>query len=394
MKVLMLSSRIPYPLTAGFRIRIYNEAKHFHDIGAKVDLLYIGSLNDYENYKEALSNVFDEIMVVPTKKLEIAMNLFSALLTKEPFQVALYRNKQFERILKKIEKKYDLIIGNHIRTTEYLKSYDKEKVIIDLHDAISYNYSNLIKNTVGLKRLIYKTEFKRVLKYEKSVCEIFKKLVIVSEKDKQWLSKNGVDTSRITVIPVAVRDDITDFKTNYTYDQDIICFLGKMSYQPNEDAVVWFADKVMPKLEDKYPNIIFCILGIEPTDSVKALASKDPHIQVTGFVENPYSVMVQAKATVVPIRNGAGVQNKVLESMFVGTPVVASEIAAEGILAANDVQILIAKDENEFFECLCRLLDSSEERRRIGEAGRKYITENFTWDSLWDKWYKLAFEVG
>ena len=263
MRVLMLSSRIPFPLTAGFRIRIYNEAKRFHSIGAKVDLLYLGSQEDYYNYKAALSDVFNKVIVVPTNKLEITWNIISALFTKEPFQVAIYKNKKYAEILNHIEKQYDLIIGNHIRTAEYLKTLDENKIIIDLHDAISYNYSNLIKNEVGLRRLIYKTEYKRVLQYEIKICEIFKRIVIVSEKDKQWLSNKGADTSKITVIPVAVRDDITDFKSSYFDDQDVVCFLGKMSYQPNEDAVIWFAHKVMPKLEQKYPNIVFCILGID-----------------------------------------------------------------------------------------------------------------------------------
>lgn len=390
----MLSSRIPYPLTAGFRIRIYNEAKYFKLHGHSVDLLYIGSQEDYERNKKYLEEVFDAVYHIPMKKIEIAKNLIMASFQSVPFQVALYRNKEFQHKLLQINNQYDLFIANHIRTAEYLACVDSNKVIIDLHDAISYNYSQLIDIGKGIKQLIYRIEYKRVLDYEKQVVETFQKVVIVSEEDKEWLRRNGAKVTNINVIPVAVRDDIESAKTSYSDDENSICFLGKMSYQPNEDAVLWFTQNVMPELVMKYPNIRFYIMGIEPSESIRALGRKNNNVIVTGYVENPYSIIAKAKASVVPIRNGAGVQNKVLESMFVGTPVVASDIAANGIGAVNNKQLLIARDKEEYIEHLSTLIESEKERERLGQEGKKYIEENFTWKALWKKWEKLIAKEG
>ena len=388
----MLSSRIPYPLTAGFRIRIFNEAKYFKQHGHKVGLLYLGSKEEYNKYKNDLTTVFDKIYFVSTSKTSIFANLIKACLSNKPFQVALYSNKRFMKNLMEIESEYDVVIGNHIRTAEYLKRLDPNKTILDFHDAISYNYANLVKIEKGIKRILYKSEFRRVRDYECNVSKLFKRMVIVSEKDKIWLKKNGASVDNIIVIPVAVRDDILERKTDYKNDEETICFLGKMSYQPNEDAVIWFGQKVFPRLSKKYPNLIFNVLGIEPTQQVIEMSKKNKNIHVTGFVENPYQIMSKAKATVEPIRNGAGVQNKVLESMIIGTPVVASSIAAEGIAAKNNCNILIAKNEEDFYKCVCSLLDSENLRKTIGEAGKAYINENYTWNSLWNRWNRLVTE--
>ena len=104
-----------------------------------------------------------------------------------------------------------------------------------------------------------------------------------------------------------------DEKPAYEKDENAICFLGKMSYQPNIDAVLWFAKNVFPDLLATNPDLTFYVLGIEPTPEIKALG-RNQHIKVTGFMDNPYQVMARVKATVVPILNGAGIQNKVLEN--------------------------------------------------------------------------------
>lgn len=388
--ILIISSRIPYPLTAGFRIRIYNVAKYFKNDGNAVDLLYMGSKAEYEKYKIDLHQVFRNVYFVPFSKLKALFHLGRCICSFHlPLQVQLYQSNAFKKKLLEIEGQYDLIIGNHIRTAEYLKLLNPKKVILDMHDAISYNYANAVKVTKGIKRIIYRMELPRVLDYECKIISDFPRVVMISDNDRIWLKKHGADTSHITVIPVSVRDDIQDFKIDYTKDENAICFLGKMSYQPNIDAVLWFSKYVFPQLLKQHGDLIFYIMGIEPTPEVVAL-QKNPYIKVTGFMDDPYEVMAKVKATVVPILNGAGVQNKVLESMVIGTPVVASTIAADGIQAEDNKQLLIASNQDEFVQKVDSLLISSDLRAQIGKSGKKYIESHFTWDALWKSWKKLA----
>lgn len=392
MNILILSSRIPYPLTAGFRIRIYNLAKYLKNDGHTVDLMYLGTVEENTKFKSELEKVFSTIYCIPFSKKEAVIHLAKCIFDSHlPLQVQLYQNKRFKNKFLELENKYDLVIGNHIRTSEYLKMINPNKVILDMHDAISYNYKNAIKVSKGIKKIIYRLEYKRVLSYECNIVNAFPKVVMISDKDRKWLESQGANVSNVTLIPVSVRDDIQDTKREYEQDENAICFLGKMSYQPNVDAVLWFAKNVFPELLTTNPDLTFYVLGIEPTPEIKAL-SLNQHIKVTGFMDNPYQIMARVKATIVPILNGAGIQNKVLESMLIGTPVIASSIAADGIQAQDGIQLLIAKNKDEFVQKTNIVLKSVSMRKQLGIQGKNYITEHFTWDALWKKWKKLIGE--
>lgn len=390
--ILMLSSRIPYPLTAGFRIRIFNEAKYCKQVGHSVDLLCIGNLTDFKVYQSELLKVFDHVYCVQLNKKEIVFNFFKAIFNiSMPFQVALYKNAKFKNLLLNFADQYDVIIGNHIRTAEYLKLLPKNKTILDFHDAISYNYKNAIKATSGVKKLIYRIEYKRVLFYERKAASFVGKSVIISKEDKRFLKRNGAYTKNMHIIPVAVRDDIINKKRNYELDKCRICFLGKMSYQPNEDAVIWFCKNVFWKLKRVIPNFEFFILGIEPTLKVKELEKMDG-VHVTGYLDNPYKIVSECIAMVVPIRNGAGMQNKILESMVIGTPTIISPIAASGLGGEDGKQYLVADTADKYFAMVKLLVENINLREQISIIGQQFVNENYTWHSLWQKWNSLIEE--
>ena len=387
MRILFVSYRIPYPLTAGFRIRIFNEAKYLKSMGHTIDLVYIGNNEELNKYGDSLKEVFNNISCFNIKKSEVIFNIFTHTLLKgKPFQVSLYWNREMNSYIQKVAENYDVIIGNSVRNAEYLMSLPTKKVILDLHDAISYNYLNLVKNIKGLKRLFYQIERKLLVRYECEISFKFKKLVIISDKDKNYLRSIGANVSNITVIPLAVRDDITDFKNNVDDDDCAICFLGKMSYQPNADAVIWFANNVFQYLRKEHQNLKFYVLGIEPTKEIQSLNGNG--IEVTGFLENPYELVKKCMAMVVPIRNGAGMQNKILESMIVGTPCVISSIAEEGLNGEDGKTYLIADTASEYIESINSLITDSTKRNTISDEASRFV-EQYTWKCIKEKFEDL-----
>jgi hypothetical protein len=161
MKILVLSSRIPYPLTAGFRIRIYNTAKYFKNAGYSVGLLYLSANKPSSDYERELKNVFDYVESVQMNKTESLWNLFKGIFIRQiPFQVALYKSGKFAERCRILSKEYDAVIANNVRVAEYAKPLSGIRKFLDLHDAVSYNYENAIKNAMGIKKMIYRTECK------------------------------------------------------------------------------------------------------------------------------------------------------------------------------------------------------------------------------------------
>lgn len=381
MRILMLSYRIPFPLTAGFRIRIFNSAKYLKKNGHTIDLMFLGKHNELEKYNYELRSVFDEIWCFEIEPVEVVWNLFTkTLMQKKPLQVALYWNKKMNKCIIENQNKYDLILGNSVRNAEYLLNISSNKAYLDLHDAASYNYMNLIVKLHFPKKLLYIIEYNLLKKYECWVSRKIKNICIISNADREYLKRNGAEITNMQVIPVAVRDDVRNMKKCVCNDEISVCFLGKMSYQPNEDAVLWFVKEVFPVIKEKYKEFKFYIIGVEPTRKVTELSALNG-VVVTGFLENPYEIVEKCVAMVVPIRNGAGMQNKILESMVVGTPCIISSIAEEGLNGINYKTYIVANSKNDYIESIERIITDNELRNKISNEGKKFVNQ-YEWPNI------------
>ena len=149
----------------------------------------------------------------------------------------------------------------------------------------------------------------------------------------------------------------------------VIVFTGRMDYWPNVDAVVWFSDTVLPKLREKFPSATFYIVGAQPSATVRALSHR-PGIVVTGTVPDVRPYVGYADVVVAPMRIGRGIQNKVLEGMAMARPVIVTPQALEGIDARPDKHLLLARDSDEFVQCVERSWIQSSPRRLAPPPGR------------------------
>jgi glycosyltransferase involved in cell wall biosynthesis len=153
-----------------------------------------------------------------------------------------------------------------------------------------------------------------------------------------------------------------------------------MDYAPNVDAVVYFANEILPLIQQKFPNTKFVIAGQRPVPKVQELASE--HISVTGFVEDIAAVYNTASVVVAPLRFGAGTQNKVLEAMAMGIPVVCSNIGFKGLGINSGDGAIMQTDPTAFANSVIELLSSEELRKNVGAKGMKVIQDNFGWDAI------------
>ena len=376
-KLLIVSTRVPYPLTDGVRIRIYNTAKYLsRDFDVGLACLTYEAYT--EEHLEALRTVFSEVSVQKVSLFSCALHSLRSLWNPLPVQVNFFRWASFARRLDAMAARYDIVLCNHIRTTEYVRQRPW-KTLVDLHDSFGLRYERTIKTVKGLMRLFARYELRKIRGYEIDVLADVDHAIIVSELDRQFLIRGGAPPDKITTLNVAVRDDIRpDPPTDRGRS---ISFLGRIAYAPNEDAVLWFADEVFPVLLQRYPDLTFTVIGIDPTPRVLALRSRQ-NIVVTGFLENPYTLINDSTVVVAPIRYGAGMQNKVLEAMLLGKPVVLTGIGAEGIDGRDGEHFLVADDAETFARCVSELLDDRPRADALGIAARQLILDRYTWDSI------------
>ncbi len=190
-----------------------------------------------------------------------------SLFSSKPLQVGYYYSPQMAAWIKEKYKDYDVVFCSTIRTTEYVKNLDIKKCI-DFIDAISLNYSQGEKKVKGFRKLIYLIENRRLLNYERKIVDIFKLGFITTKKDKDFILEK--DNEKMVVLPNGVEERLLkrDF---FGKEKKWLTFLGKMNYDPNEDACLFFAKKIFPEIKKRDPDIQFYIVGINPSKKILKL---------------------------------------------------------------------------------------------------------------------------
>lgn len=375
-KLLFLSSRVPYPLVGGDKIRVFNSLKILSK-KYKVDLLYIDTSPICSNTELELSKYCNFIKPVVVPKYSYHMNtLFGLISNTKPLQVNYYYYRKIQKWIDRNIGEYDAVYCNHIRTTEYVRNYSILK-FVDLVDSIAMNYTKAFKQSSGLWKLIYGIEKHRVKQYELNIVKEFDKSILISDVDKDF-----VDVDNKYDINV-----ISNFVPNLDFDENIkpvpykVCFLGKMDYEPNVSATFYFVNNIFPILRNRFHGFSFKIIGAHPLDKIKALEKIDG-IQVTGFVDNPYNEIQDCQLFIAPMVSGAGVQNKILEAMKMGKCVITTKIGSEGLNNLSGNELVICDNDNDMIHKITNLLSNEKQIREIGNNAKKYISMNFSEDKI------------
>lgn len=157
---------------------------------------------------------------------------------------------------------------------------------------------------------------------------------------------------------------------------DRIIFIGKMNYEPNVVAVIYFAECIFPNIQKYHPHSQFIIVGAHPDERVKKLAERKD-ITVTGYVDSIELYLQTASIVVAPMLTGSGIQNKIIQAMAYGCCVVTTSIGAEGLTIYNN-EIAIADEDREMIQIILLLLENPEKRREMGRLARAYVIENLS----------------
>jgi glycosyltransferase involved in cell wall biosynthesis len=167
-------------------------------------------------------------------------------------------------------------------------------------------------------------------------------------------------------------------------ERDVVAFSGNLAYHPNMSAVRYFHDEVWPLLRERWPSLVWRLVGKNPA-AVRKYTEGDEHIEVSGPVDDAIGELAASRAVVVPLLAGSGTRFKVIEAWAAGRAVVATTIGAEGLPARHGENLLIADGARNFADAVSRLLTSPDLRARLGETGRALFESEFTWERAWQK---------
>lgn len=373
-KLIVVLSRFPYPLEKGDKLRSYYQIKEL----SKRFTIFLIALTDRvisEEDKNELNVFCTSISIYKLSKWSTIFNSFIALLGTKPIQVGYFYNYM---IYRKITNEIDMIQPNYIfsqliRTTEYTKNYHACPKVLDYMDALSKGMERRIENAPWYKKWFYKTEYKRLLAYERVMFDYFDKKTIISEQDKKFIFHP--DRSQIVCIPNGIDSRFFEqLESKKEYD---FSFVGNMSYPPNIEAAQLIAQSILPH----FPNSKLLIAGANPHPKVEKLTKTNPNITVSGWVDDIRMAYLSSKIFIAPMQTGTGMQNKLLEAMALGIPCITSTLANNAIGAINKESIFVCDTIDEINSQINQLLQNDDERERVGKNGRKFVEANYSWEN-------------
>ncbi len=174
-------------------------------------------------------------------------------------------------------------------------------------------------------------------------------------------------------------------------DRESLVFVGAMHWRPNQDAVTWFVEEVLPLLRDRRPDVSLVVVGQAPPPHIQKLDSL-PGVHIAGRVEDVRPYVDSAAVYVVPLRIGGGTRLKILEALAMKKAIVSTSVGAEGLNVTDGADIMLADTADEFAEKVDMLLRDVALRRELGERGRKLVEEQYGWDKLADRLEKFLRE--
>ena len=377
MKLLVLLSRVPYPLEKGDKLRAYHLVRRL----ARNNEVYLFCLSDTRTRQEHIDHLHEfcaHIEVVHIPRWSILLKLFTAVLGRLPFQVAYFHHRSAQERIDRViaEWQPDHVLCQLVRTTEYVREHYSVPKTLDYMDTLSKGMERRTETSPFYIRPLLRAETRRLIRYENLMFDQFDHTVIISAQDRDYIYHPHRD--RMVVIPNGV--DTQHFSPQADEQRYDLLFTGNMNYPPNIDSVLFLVQRVLPIVRRKRPTTTLLISGVDPSASVRDLARTDPQITVTGWVKDIRSSYAQARIFVAPMQIGTGLQNKLLEAMAMRIPCITSALANNAVGAPAGEAILIGNTPQEYADHILRLLDDEDERARIAAKGHQFVSEHFDWD--------------
>lgn len=326
--------------------------------------------------------------ISPWKKIWLLPNLLQGRSISVDYFYSSALQVEIDALLE--DEAIDYVFCSSSQTAEYLfrsKHWNGKlrhiSKFIDMIDMDSYKWVQYADHKPWPQSWVYRTEGKNLLCHEKKIAANFERIIFVSDLEKSlFIAKVFQNVPQDNVLAIGNGVDLDFFSPAYISkvrkDSPVLIFYGAMDYWPNIQAVVWFANNIFPLIQQHVASVKFYIAGSNPSHDVRVLG-KRRGIEVTGFVDDIRDYIALADVCVMPLRIARGIQNKVLEAMAMGKPVVCSPEAHEGIDAEDGVELFLAVSPDDFAAKTIELLADGPLRNAVGERARSCMEKKYAW---------------
>lgn len=390
MNILYLAHRIPYPPNKGDKMRAFRQLEYLCERHRVWCACFVDTPGDFR-YVHDLRRICEDVGAIELKRHSALARGLWSLARGSSLTEGYYENREMTALLNRWQKSvpFDAVLAFSTGMANHALNVPATRRVLDLCDLDSQKWEEYATHLStkansgsrsSIKKSLYEMESRRLAAVELRWIDRFDAslvataaeahdLELLAPRRKLHVVGNGI------VIPTSA-----DPAPGYPIDgaRPVVGFVGVMNYLPNVDAVHWFAQEVWPKVRLDLPDAQFRIVGRSPTREVRLL-ERLPGIRVTGEVPNAALEVARFDVSVAPLRIARGIQNKVLEAMAAGKPVVLTSKAAKGIQAAAGRDYSVTDDPDSIADSVLSLLKNREARDQMGDHARRFVAEHHTW---------------
>ncbi len=378
MRILMLAHRIPYPPHTGDKTRAFHIARHL----ARRHDLTLGFLVDEPADLEGLSALRELGPTIEYGRLWKPWSLVKGLVgltAGGSVSLSYFSSRRLRRrvVRRAAQAPYDLVYVSSTPMAQYARTLGAP-VVMDFVDVDSDKWRQYAEHSRPPQSWLYRSEGRRLQAAEADIAR-WADLCILATTAEETLLGSFAPWARTSVIANGIALDYYRPGERVTSPPAVV-FTGAMDYLPNIDAARHFCDEVLPRIRQRIPETRFYIVGLNPPREVRRLADI-PGVVVTGTVPDVRPYYGRAAVCVAPLRIGRGVQNKVLQSMAMGVPVVASSVAQRGLEAVPGKHLYVEDEPAAVADCVVSLLTSPAAAAAMGLQGRAFVEAHHSWDA-------------
>lgn len=406
MRVLLVANRSPWPPTNGASVRQYYILEALKQRGHEVEVYSFAEPEIAAESERRTLQIADGGRIVPIESLRTRLGAVHALLTGAPLSVGYYDSAELHRAVAKshARRPFDTAVVHSGNVVQYVPRSVRPHGLFDMADVDSEKFVDYARDGKLPMRIVYGIEGRRLRAYEFAAIRDFAATYLVAERERELISQ-ALETHRLSdkvhVLPNGVDIDFFHPQAHRPLDLDRlpegerrffapggprIVFTGVMDYPPNVDAAQRFATAILPRIRAQIPDARFYAVGSRPTEAVRAL-EKIPGVHVTGFVDDARPYFTSADVYVLPLRIARGIQNKALEAMACGRPIVSTASVAAGLCSGgaevrHGEHLLVADDDESFAAEVLVLLRDRERGQALGRAARLCVERHFGWGPI------------
>ena len=390
MKVLYLSARFPWPPHRGDRLTGYNLIRALSQRHQVVLTSFVDGSESREGISE-IAKLCPRILPVHLPRYRSWAQAWMGILHNDPSQVSYYRSTAMRQRVRSVlaQEKPDVVFVQLFRMAEYVRGLDHPCKVLFLADSLALSLGRSLPFQPWYSRQAVEWERRRVAAYEPSVTRDFRESWVLSDVDRADLESRGC--TNVQVVPHGVDETLFALPL-HARTKPCVTFLGNLSVPHNVDAAIYLVREVWPLIRRARPDATLALVGADPLPSVHALGDA-PGVTVTGPVPSLVPVWERSGLLLAPLRFSTGIQNKVLEAMAAGVPVVTTPQAAEAIHALDGVHLRVGDSTEALAKAALATLAEGEGSMQRVAAARELVRAHFSWQTLIDRLELLVGET-